>query len=51
MTFMDSASMYLIIGTILGFILGFILQQFKIRKLSQENLLKTDINKNELKGK
>jgi len=36
MTFIDSTSMYMIIGTIIGFILGVILMKFETRGLKQK---------------
>ena len=33
--FIDSVSMWLIIGTIIGFILGILLMKFKVRKIQR----------------
>lgn len=51
MVFIDSVSMYLIIGTIIGFILGVILMQFKIRELNRKIYKDTKLKKEVKNGK
>lgn len=44
MPFIDSASMYMIFGSIIGFILGIILMKSRIRELQEEIKKQNEVN-------